>query len=915
VTQPDNSPSANSVPMIVCPTTHNDWDWLDTFEEYYESINDYGVKGILDSVIAIFEGGASENLAFCFSYTEMGYLRRYLEAHPLKAPVLKDAGSRFCVLGGGITSPDNQVNHCEVFIRNYLTGHRFLRDARLIDNVCLVAWLPDDFGHDPQLPVLIEALGMQAVALSRIPGSPQPTPCTSQQPADGDVRAAGLSFIWRGNDGSGVLTHFMPATYYGITNNPSNTLDLQNTGQCVGSFLASHGGDTWPGGVIFATQGGDWQFPDSPVLSSSNANAYNWAGAIGLTVNSGGVTARTKLGTFADYFAALQAAASDIPTETLFAENYWTGYFASRPQLKIDQYQAAQWLLGAEVLGAFLAAYGAGSTQQRTELAADIWEGWHALVPSSHHDFITGTSPDNIYVVPNPPEHQIWDSHGQLPMSTRAVTLASQALNRGLSQLAEVITATPQPNEVPVLVFNSIGCDLPDTAIVEMADPSHGATDYRIRVGGTLGPVQRSSEGTLLFQVPGMLSMAYQVVYLVPTGPGTPATPSVPVSGDYAFSNNTVNVTVSQGHSWGITHLEVGGIDYVQPNAVANQLGVWADDGNLYQFGMEFVNGSCSQGRFQHLSWLGSGAGSLVEAGPIRWRVLANLEFDDHVLKKTIAYTTQYDLVLGETQVRITTNGTAPGSNVLGSPGYSVLASFPMRNSEGATASMLEYGTSYFWENRDPQQSWSGLTFRASHDFAQLCTTVNGEEEAIAAVYHNGIPAWTIDDSALRGCILRNAPGTQRGGKGTDTDSHTQHYTLDVAAQPAVTGYPLKTSLYTQTKLYALAIGSPNGQMPEAAQLASVSQTNAVLRVAKNDGPSAANSALILRVQQSCETEQQLDINLPFSGGGLPGNPEIVTALETAPAQAPAVTVSGTTVSFTANRAVWTLKAPIGPGN
>ncbi len=906
MTKPNTPASASPIQMIVCPTTHNDWDWQYTFEQYYETMNNYGVKGILDSVIENFEGTTGQDQAFCFSYTEMGFLRRYLHAHPKKAAVLREAGTRFCVLGGGITSPDNQVSHCEVFIRNYLTGHQFLNSVRLMGNVFLVAWLPDDFGHDPQLPVLLEALGMQAAALSRIPGSPQPTLCPDQQPADGDVREAGLSFWWPASDGSQVLTHFMPATYYGITNNPNNNLNLQDTVECMQFFLDGNATATWPGGVIFATQGGDWQFPDSS-LDSTNANAYDWADAIGASVTSGAVTVQGQVGTFADYYQSLMQSAGDIPTETLFAENYWTGYFASRPQLKIDHYQAAQWLLGAEVLGSILAVYGGASTEQRAELAAALDDAWHLLVPTTHHDFVTGTSPDDIYKVPSPTGEQVWDSYGQLDMSRRALTLANDALNLGLRQLAGAVTATPQPGEIAVVVFNQIGCDLPATAIVEMADPSNGATNYQVRVGANLSPVQTSSENTLLFQVAGMESMSYQVVYLVPQGPRTPPPPSVPVTGDFSFSNNgTVNLTVSQSKGWAITTLQVGGHNYVQPGAAANQMGVWNDSGNLYQFGMEFTSG-CSTGSFRFKSPLTGGTGTPVESGPIRWRFLANLkDFSGN------AYTTQYDLILGETLVRITTTGAAPGTTAENSPGYSVVTSFHMQTAAGATASVLEYGTSYFWENRNPQQSWRGLTFRASHDFAQLATSAG---DAIAAVYHNGIPAWTIDGSILRGCVLRNTPAGGRGAWGSDTDSHTQAYTLDVSAQPAISGYPLRTSFYAQTKLYAAVVASTTAAtMTATAQLASVAQTNAVLRVGKTDAPSAAGRNLILRVQQSCTEAQQLDIDLPFLGNSGQIQPEIVTALETVPARRTVVRLNGTTASFRADRAVWTMKVPIGPG-
>jgi alpha-mannosidase len=899
-----STPEPVTVPMIICPTSHNDWDWEQTFEGYYAPPPPgHGVRGILQSVVTLLAGTALPETEFRFSYAEVGYLRRYLADFPDRAAVLQAAGHRFCLLGGGITSPDNQACHGEVFIRNYLTGHDYLRSVGLIDNVFFVAWLPDDFGHDPQLPALIEALGMDAIALSRIPGSPQPTLCPPRQPADAAVRANGLSFHWPGNDGSKVLTHFMPSTYYGITAglNPDEMTSKSVIQGGIQTFLDdNYYGVVWPGGTIFATEGGDWQFPTSSAEGGTASGAYDWIDVNGASITSsaGYVTAACRLGTFADYHDALMQSAGDIPTAVLYAENFYTGYFASRPQLKIDQYQAAQLLVGTEVLGSVLAVHHGTSAGDQAALAEKIAGAWNLLVPTTHHDFVTGTSPDDVYQVSAPKSPPVWDSSGQLPMSGQAVALATDAMGLAMTQLAGAVAATPGANEIAVVVFNQVGCDLPDTAIVEMADPSGGTTDFMVRVGDRLGFVQRSSEGTLLFQVPGMRSMSYRVVYLVPEGRLRPPTPPTDATGVVTLSNDgLVTLTLSEEDGWAITQLMIGNDRHVQQDGTyANRIGIWTDDGNIYQFGMEYTTG-CNQGTFAFASFPNGQGGRFVEFGPIRWRFTGTLEN---------GFTTQYDLVRGETLVRITTTGAACS-------GTSVLTSFSMQTPVGQVGTVLEYGTSCCWENRDPQQSWDGLTFRASRDFAQVAASLG---IAVAAVYHNGIPAWTIDGSILRGCLLRNTPGVQRAAYGSDSGTHTQSYTLDVQGQLAVTGHPLRTALYAQTPLRAVEVAlAPGGTMPESGQLASVAQPDAVLRVGKmNPASDDGIRSLILRVQQACMGAQRLDVDLPFLvGGGLSGRPAIVTALETTPRNAPAVELSGTTASFEANRALWTMRVPITP--
>ncbi|KAJ7498325.1 glycosyl hydrolases family 38 N-terminal domain-containing protein [Mycena galericulata] len=846
--------------MMVCPTSHNDFDWQQTFGGYYNcSSNDFGVHGILESVATILQSNDSE---FRFSYTEVEFLRQYLDTNPDKAGVLSNV-EQFCLLGGGITSPDNQVAHSEVFIRNYLTGRQYLDSVGLVDNIFPVAWVPDDFGHSPQLPVLVEALGMKAIGLSRIPGSPQPSLCPAQQLAAADVRGNGTSFYWPGRDGSSVLTHFMPETYYGTTH-------FNNTDAHAGmaDFLAACDDCVWPGGTVFATEGGDWQYPNSSVTGGSSSFSYNWTGVTGALNSS--ITG--QLATFAEYYDALMNNPTALQNFTLFAENYYTGYFASRPQLKIDHYQAAQLLIGAEVLASILTIYNGTTPDMRADLQTTIDAGWDLLVPTTSSRFCRWYGPE---------AGGVWDSKGQLSMSNQTVALARDAMDTAMDQLSTIL-----------------GLDLPDTAMVEMDDPSGGKVSYEVVIDNTVRPVQRSWDGKLLFQVPGMLSMAYTVVQLRPLSAPTPPFPPQPInSPTFLFENGVVNLNLVRASGWAIEDLSIGGRSYVQPNAAANHIELWQDDGNLYQFGMEYIDPQgCGTGAFAFNSSLEGASANLLENGPIRWRFNASLNdaFGN-------VYLMQYDLVRGETLVRINTTGAAPQNG-----GWSVVTSFPMQTADGETAGALEYGTAYFWEDREPQQSWAGLTFRASHDFAQLVTIQNGT--AVAAVYHNGIPAWTINDTMLHGVLLRNTPGGHRGAAGTDNGTHSQYYTLDVRPQLASTGNPLRTALYAHTPLRAVPLNltQPLSTMPTVAQLASVLPQDNVLAVGKS-----SNNSLVLRIQRSDPTNQNIEVDLPWRFNTQGPLPTIVSALETPIDSAPPVTTSKASMSFRANRVLMTMDVPL----
>ena len=67
------------------------------------------------------------------------------------------------------------------------------------------------------------------------------------------------------------------------------------------------------------------------------------------------------------------------------------------------------------------------------------------LVPSNHHDFITGTALDDVY------------QSEQLPRLSAAVSMAEAERDRSLDELAAAVAATPRPGEQPIAIFNQLG--------------------------------------------------------------------------------------------------------------------------------------------------------------------------------------------------------------------------------------------------------------------------------------------------------------------------------------------------------------------------------------------------------------------------------------------------------------------------
>ncbi|NNB98437.1 hypothetical protein HI113_31530 [Corallococcus exiguus] len=82
--------------ILICPTTHIDWDWVYTFDQYYASNSQAtGSSSGRDTVQNIFNAAVSlfsRRIGFTFSVTEVGFLQRYARDNPGGITALAAAG-------------------------------------------------------------------------------------------------------------------------------------------------------------------------------------------------------------------------------------------------------------------------------------------------------------------------------------------------------------------------------------------------------------------------------------------------------------------------------------------------------------------------------------------------------------------------------------------------------------------------------------------------------------------------------------------------------------------------------------------------------------------------------------------------------------------------------------------------------
>jgi alpha-mannosidase len=556
---------------------------------------------------------------------------------------------------------------------------------------------------------------------------------------------------------------------------------------------------------------------------------------------------------FDDFAALVLDNSGSVQTFKYNGTPYWTGYYMSRPAMKILHYDATRWLLSAEVFG-LLAAPG---NYLDPLFRQRLMQAWTDFMPSTLHDYVCGTANDEVYQLE------------QLPLLRLAHRESLEVAQSALQALASAIAYT-RADSSRVVVANPAG--VPYDGIVELAGPMPaGMQGIQFGSAATTNIVQPTSEGGAVFLAP-VPSLGYVTGYFT-SAPGTiPVAASVAptTSGQaaYTLKNQYLTVVIDEASNWGIGSIQDSrGNALLKPNSIGNDLVFYTDQGDIYQFGNE-----SGQDGF----WLetvnfvvkGPGLGAVVlEQGPVRVRLRTTVTVEPTGGGPAQTYTREYMPVSGEPFLRMKTTGAA-------NPSTSIMAAFPLAR----PADSITHGTACHWTDVQPYDTGSPPIFRATHRFV---LPLHGSRP-LGAIYHRDVPAWALTDGVLIGCLLRNTRGRDHwGAVGTDFATHTLEYAFrvfDGLDNPA-TGQPLREALcYTMRPAAAVPVStsatSAGATLPETGFLASIEAPGAILAAKPGD---VDTGTLVLRLYQPTNAPCTLSVTL---GAGPPPRVTAVTALE-----------------------------------
>ncbi len=175
--------------VYLVPHTHFDVVWAFTKEDYYQ-INELIYSKALELM---------KESEFKFCIEQCFLLKAFEERNPKLWSGLREMIhlGKLEIVDGQWLMPDAMLPAGEVMIREILFGKRYAKEKFGVD--VPVAWAADTFGLNAQLPQVYKKSGYKWLAFRRGLGK--------------SVGNRVSEFLWRGLDGTTILSHWMPRGY------------------------------------------------------------------------------------------------------------------------------------------------------------------------------------------------------------------------------------------------------------------------------------------------------------------------------------------------------------------------------------------------------------------------------------------------------------------------------------------------------------------------------------------------------------------------------------------------------------------------------------------------------------------------------------------------------------------------------
>ncbi|MEO8814057.1 MAG: alpha-mannosidase, partial [Mycobacterium sp.] len=476
-----------------------------------------------------------------FVLAEIDYLKPFWDTHPEDRAELRRlvAQGRVEVMGGAYNEPNSNLVNPETTIRNLVHGIGFQRHVLgLGQSGPATSWQLDVFGHDPQFPGMAADAGLTSSAWARGPHH-QWGPMDN----DGDPRRMQFAseFEWIAPSGRGLLTHYMPAHYAaGWWMDSAASLadaeaDVYRLFRELSQVAATRN--------VLLPVGTDFTPPNRWVtrIHRDWADRYTWPKF---------VCALPK-----EFFAAVRAELAERGTgpvpQTRDMNPIYTGTQVSYIDTKQANRAAEQAVLDAERFAVF-AALCTGARYPQAALA----KAWAQLAYGAHHDAITGSESDQVYLDLLTDWRDAWQ-------------LGSTARDNALAALSGAVDTGAGAHTV--VVWNPVAQQRTDVVTARLDVPLRDGVRVFDADGAQL-PAHVEDDGqSVSWLARDVPSLGWRTYRLAPAE--TPAG-WLPVPGTQ-IANERYRLTADPSRGGGVVSLEDDGRELIPRGAVGNELALY----------------------------------------------------------------------------------------------------------------------------------------------------------------------------------------------------------------------------------------------------------------------------------------------------------------------------------------------------
>ncbi len=483
---------------------HLDLAWLWPIGETWEA-----AERTFESVLKL--QSEFPDLIFCHSTPA---LYAWIEEHrpQLFAAIKKQViAGRWEVVGGMWVEPDLNLISGESMVRQVVFGQLYAREK--FGELMRVAWLPDTFGFGWQLPQILQQGGVDYFVTQKLRWND-----TTEFPYG--------AFLWEGLDGTRIFSMMSAAIGEGIdaVKMANYVFDWQVKTNLHASLwlpgVGDHGGGPTRDMLEVAKR---WEMsPFFPKLEFAKAVDYlsaienlfleevsESAPQVNVPIrpNQENLKVAENLGNLQSIASGnlsaskLKTIPSPLPIwkDELYLE-FHRGCYTTRADQKRQNRRCEELLYQAELLSA-IATICTGAVYPKSELET----AWKQVLFNQFHDILPGSAIAPVYADAN-------------LAFERADRTCRDLMLKSLDAISRLISlpSPPQPDAVPVLIFNTLNWDRSEVVAVPIRDSAWEIYDLSRQrlISQIVGGDRLQPQFTLLFCADRIPALGYRIFWL-----------------------------------------------------------------------------------------------------------------------------------------------------------------------------------------------------------------------------------------------------------------------------------------------------------------------------------------------------------------------------------------------------------------